>query len=401
MSSTVGYLTAAPVATSAELAEIAIIKALGAAQYEVTVLCGAPKAQLTAITLSAAQADNSYNDAGGAITASTISAAESDNSLNDSGSGFVTAGFQVGQVLTISGFTGDTDNNTAGEAVVYSVTAAKMVLTGVTLADDSAGESVTVTSAGLFLERGFKVGQEIMVRGFTGNIANNIDSGVITALTASKMIIGGTDGDVIVNDSAGESVTICTVESDATYGGTLKSFDYLAGTIPEQYKSGGTPVATVFDPANPPEGPGMASTQAIISHGETVAVKTNGGASSDNATATVAAHACTVALPTTKTVVEHGDTLALTTAGTVTFGVSGGTLSGDIAATTAVVANNATTTVDGKTVTLAVSSRALTGGTIAGTQKIMAHGDTVTGCTGSGTTATLTIVDHVVTIALS
>ena len=80
------------------------------------------------------------------ITAGTISALASDNSFNDSGSGFLAAGFAV---------------------------------------DD-----------------------RVKVTGFTGNVANNILVGVITALTADKMTIGGTDGDVIVDDAAGESVTI-------------------------------------------------------------------------------------------------------------------------------------------------------------------------------------------------
>jgi hypothetical protein len=80
------------------------------------------------------------------ITATTISAAAADNSYNDSGSGFVTAGFAVGD--------------------------------------------------------------RVQVSGFTGNTANNIQIGVITALTTGKMTIGGTDGDVIVDDAAGESVTI-------------------------------------------------------------------------------------------------------------------------------------------------------------------------------------------------
>lgn len=80
------------------------------------------------------------------ITATTISAQASDNSYNDSGSGFVSAGFAVND--------------------------------------------------------------RVKVAGFTGNVANNILVGVITALTTAKMTIGGTDGDVIVDDAAGESVTI-------------------------------------------------------------------------------------------------------------------------------------------------------------------------------------------------
>jgi len=80
------------------------------------------------------------------MTAATISALASDNSYNDSGSGFLTAGFTVGDSVYVSGF--------------------------------------------------------------TGSSANNINSGVITELTAAKMTIGGSDGDVIVDDSAGESVTL-------------------------------------------------------------------------------------------------------------------------------------------------------------------------------------------------
>lgn len=98
------------------------------------------------------------------ITATTISAAASDNSFNDSGSGFVTAGFQVGD--------------------------------------------------------------KVAVTGFTGNAANNIASGTITSLTAGKMIIGGTDGDVIVDDAAGESVTIKTRANVLKNGTTRRYFTY-------------------------------------------------------------------------------------------------------------------------------------------------------------------------------
>lgn len=76
------------------------------------------------------------------ITASTISSAASDNSLNDSGGGLLVAGFTAGKTVYLSGFTG---GQSAGFGVVDSVTANKMILTGITLVDDSAGESVTIT----------------------------------------------------------------------------------------------------------------------------------------------------------------------------------------------------------------------------------------------------------------
>jgi hypothetical protein len=63
-------------------------------------------------------------------------------------------------------------------------------------------------SANGFVSAGFAVGDRVNVVGFTGNTANNILTGTVTVLTTGKMTIGGTDGDVIVDDAAGESVTI-------------------------------------------------------------------------------------------------------------------------------------------------------------------------------------------------
>lgn len=79
------------------------------------------------------------------ITAATISAAAPDNSFNDSGSGFITAGFAV-------------------------------------------ADRVRVISS--------------------MHSANNLLIGTITALTASKLTIGGSDGDVIVDETAGAIITI-------------------------------------------------------------------------------------------------------------------------------------------------------------------------------------------------
>lgn len=84
------------------------------------------------------------------ITATTISALASDNSFNDSGSGFVTAGFLVGDRVVVKGFT---------------------------------------------------------------TTANNLTVGTVTAVTAAKLTIGGTDGDVIVDESAGNSITISKYNS--------------------------------------------------------------------------------------------------------------------------------------------------------------------------------------------
>lgn len=87
------------------------------------------------------------------ITATTISAAASDNSYNDSGNGFVTAGFAVGDRVTVTGFTGNAANNTE-DAIITSVAAGKIIVSGPTLVDDAAGESVTITTAGDILDVG-------------------------------------------------------------------------------------------------------------------------------------------------------------------------------------------------------------------------------------------------------
>jgi len=403
MSKVMYFLAGAPgiPATSAETAEIAVINELAAPQYEVNVMCGGSRASITGINLSADQSDNSLNDAGSTVTGTGISASAVDNSLNDTGAGFVDAGFKVGDVLTIAGFTGDTDNNTTGEAIVYSVVAGKMVLTGVTLVSDDAGEAVTVSTGGRFLKRGFAKDMIVMARGFTTS-ANNTSAGTIESVTATKMILAGAAGAAIVTEAAGDTVTICSVETGILAGDAVIAADYIAGTVPEQYKSSGTPIYTVFDPANPPEGPGMAATQAIISNGEAVNVRNSALTTTDASTAAVAAHVCTVVLPATKVVVENADTTTVSSkaislaVGTGALGV--GTF---VAATDAAVSDADEITVDGETVTLTVAARACTAGTIAGTRKIMAHGDTIAGLTGSGTTVTLSIVDGVVTGVLS
>jgi hypothetical protein len=77
------------------------------------------------------------------VTAATISAASADNSINDSGAGLPVVA--AGDVIRIAGFTGSTGNN--GIATVVSRTASKIVISGITLVNDAAGESVTVTPA--------------------------------------------------------------------------------------------------------------------------------------------------------------------------------------------------------------------------------------------------------------
>jgi hypothetical protein len=80
-------------------------------------------------------------------------------------------------------------------------------ITANTISAQASDNSYNDSANGL-VAAGFAVNDRVQVTGFTGDVANNIFAGTITALTAGKMTIGGTDGDVIVDDAAGESVTI-------------------------------------------------------------------------------------------------------------------------------------------------------------------------------------------------
>lgn len=79
------------------------------------------------------------------LTAATISAANSDNSFNDSGNGL--AIFTVGQWMKATGFTGNNATNNGKPCKIVSVAAGKIVVSGITLIDDAAGESVTLKQA--------------------------------------------------------------------------------------------------------------------------------------------------------------------------------------------------------------------------------------------------------------
>lgn len=103
-------------------------------------------------------------------TGTTLSAQASDDSFNDSAAGFVTAGFQVGDRITVSGFTGDVSNN--GTFLVANVAAGKLIVTDlaggpVVLVDDAAGESVTISTVETVLKAGTQRRSFSVLRHFT------------------------------------------------------------------------------------------------------------------------------------------------------------------------------------------------------------------------------------------
>lgn len=112
---------------------------------------------------------------------------------------------RISQLTAASALTGT-------ELVEVSQLSASVTITGTTISADSTDNSFNDSANG-FVTAGFTTGKSVKVSGFTGNVANNIVSGVVTSAAAGKLIIGGTDGDVIVTDAAGESVTITQWDS--------------------------------------------------------------------------------------------------------------------------------------------------------------------------------------------
>lgn len=101
------------------------------------------------------------------------------------------------------------------DLVEFSKLSATVTRTATTISALASDNSYNDSGAGL-VSAGFAVGQRVKVVGFTGDVANNIFSATITALTTTKMTIGGADGNVIVDDAAGESVTITKWDSKRT-----------------------------------------------------------------------------------------------------------------------------------------------------------------------------------------
>jgi hypothetical protein len=174
------------------------------------------------------------------VTAATISASATDNSFNDSGNGF--GSLVAGQIIQVTGFTGDVANN--GFFRIASVpSAGKIIVTGGTLVNDTAGESVTIkmgdwstaitvsgtgisasASDNSFNDTGngfgnLAVGQWIKVSGFTGAgaTANNKFFKIVSKTAGKIVVTGGT----LVDDAAGETVTI--KQGSSAFNGTTKT----------------------------------------------------------------------------------------------------------------------------------------------------------------------------------
>ena len=97
------------------------------------------------------------------------------------------------------------------DQVILSQLSTSVIISGTTISATNAGNTYDDSGNG-FVTAGFAVDDYVNVTGFS-NAANNIYSAQITAIAAGTMTIGGTDGDVIVDEAAGNTITITKWES--------------------------------------------------------------------------------------------------------------------------------------------------------------------------------------------
>lgn len=177
------------------------------------------------------------------ISATTISAANADSSFNDSGSGFVSAGFAVGDRVKVEGFTESTNNLFFG--VIATLTAAKMTIEapeGSNIIDEAAGDSVTITkwttrrttgqavgdlggsgAGGIDIEDdGTLVQLDATVLNFTGSGVSVTDGG---GYQVDIDIPGGGGGDGALAEFKGALVTKSTTQSLLSSTTTALTFD--------------------------------------------------------------------------------------------------------------------------------------------------------------------------------
>lgn len=92
------------------------------------------------------------------------------------------------------------------ELIEVSQLSAVVTINAATISAAATDNSFSDSAAG-FIAAGFAEGDRVSVSGFA-TPANNLFVGILTAVAAGKIEIAGTDGDAIVDEAAGASVTI-------------------------------------------------------------------------------------------------------------------------------------------------------------------------------------------------
>ncbi len=174
------------------------------------------------------------------ITAATISAAAADNSYNDSGNGFT---FTAGQMVSVTGFTGNAVNNISygiiATAAPGKITIASPV--GDAIVDEAIGDTVTIKTLGddlivgstvptfAIVERHTDIGVDYVYRrcrvnGFTLAAPINSAATVTFPLIGEEAEVYTFPGDETFSAATGSEMMV-TTQGGFTENGTL--IDYL------------------------------------------------------------------------------------------------------------------------------------------------------------------------------
>lgn len=175
---------------------------------------------------------------GATITGTGIAAVSSTtDTITDTGSGFTTAGFLDGDVIAVSGFTGENGNNTfwtlAGSGGVADGT---LTLVETSLATDTAGESVTIITPNANVLFSFPTAsqyiivQEVVVEILTAFTANTKISIGIGTLATDTVTSGGVITNIDLDRFAVNSAITATTEGVYSSPTSAWGVDKLAGT---------------------------------------------------------------------------------------------------------------------------------------------------------------------------
>ena len=156
----------------------------------------------------------------GIQTATTIAFVDSNpDTITDSGNGFITAGFKVGQKITI---TGSVSND--GVFTIASVTAGVITISGdESLAVEAAGASVTLSTEGTWAEQGFYLSgvsnATVKIVDFSGLSTDTVTitvNGVGKAKTEGTDWTAATDNETTAISLASALNAISGIEASAT-----------------------------------------------------------------------------------------------------------------------------------------------------------------------------------------
>lgn len=147
------------------------------------------------------------------VTGTDISASATDNSISSAGTAFTTSLFPVGSFIKATGFTGGNAVNNGKPMRVVSITTAKIVVAGVTIVDDAAGEAVVI-KGGHYLKNGTTRKSFSIEKEFVGlsPAVFAIHRGMVVNTCSIDTSVGG-----IVNGSFGFN-GLTTAYAATTYG---------------------------------------------------------------------------------------------------------------------------------------------------------------------------------------